>query len=333
MSLNLQPDLAIQDLDQFPRIPIESYEEFHVYGASLAISKLCGIESPKPAKVTWQHGWLFEPITHPKIAIGSSPHDYTRFVANQNIKAIIQSNFDRPNTYATGLPFIYADINSVSKLPNSILICPPHSLPWTDHCWTQHEYRDFVLELRKTFTTVAACVSKSCFEKKLWLDIFRDSGIPVIVGADSSDANSLYRMQRIFRSFEYMTTGCLGSHIPYAAYCGCKVSISGPFFEFRSEDFAKDPFYRENPDVLEAEIYRSSKRFALENYPFLFSNPGQATELKNWADEQLGVRHKLNAKQFANILGWDINPSKQSTKRHESVLLRSALRYLFRKAD
>ena len=51
--------------------------------------------------------------------------------------------------------------------------------------------------------------------------------IPWITGAWLNDINALQRIRNLFSQFDYLITNSVGSHIPYAGYCGCKILMLG----------------------------------------------------------------------------------------------------------
>jgi len=93
------------------------------------------------------------------------------------------------------------------------------------------------------------CIHPECYKKGYWIGACEKFKLPYIKGASLNDKNSLMRMYRLFSSFEYMTTCYIGSHVLYAAYCNCKVSIFGKYFEYKKEFFTNDPFYRKYPHI------------------------------------------------------------------------------------
>ena len=107
-------------------------------------------------------------------------------------------------------------------MPGSMLVMPMHS---TSHVAHGHDHPDFLpalAELHKEFDITTACVSGMCVQQGLWTGLFESLDIPWVTGAWIFDRNALARMRVIFESFEYIATNFFGSHIAYAAWCGCK---------------------------------------------------------------------------------------------------------------
>jgi len=74
-------------------------------------------------------------------------------------------------------------------------------------------------------------------------------------------------MQRIIRSFEFATTNIIGSHVAYAAYCGCRVAFYGENQELKIDDVLSHPYYRANPKLGEHVHDRMFNNAKLKVYP------------------------------------------------------------------
>jgi hypothetical protein len=183
---------------------------------------------------------------------------------------------------------------------------PGHTLPYTDHQWDQKTYVDQIVKLKPYFATIVACVHSSCFTKGYWVPYFEKHGIPCIRGADTYDKNALLRLNCIFKSFEYMTTNTIGSHVAYAAYSGCKVSIYGNFFSPSKNDYRDDPFYQEYPKLLDYWIDQSQKSVIEKQYPQFFTNPMEATARKKWGEKVTGSAFKRRPSEIGELLGWSL---------------------------
>ena len=210
------------------------------------------------------------------------------------------------NAMAAGLPFMYADINGVERIQKSLLVMPPHSLPQADIISPEKEYVDYISNFKTKFSTIVFCIHQNCFETNHWISNLEKANIPWVIGASADDKNSLLRMQTLFRSFEYMATNDIGSHVLYASYCGCKVSISGPETEMKREYFRNDNVFKKYPYLL--DVYLSSMKNALQNFPFLFVSPDQAKIHKDWANEEMGVKYRKDEHELKKLLGWDSWP-------------------------
>jgi hypothetical protein len=111
-------------------------------------------------------------------------------------------------------------------------------------------------------------------------------------------------MQSIFKSFEYMTTNSLGSHIAYASYCGCKVSLFCKYQGFTKEDAEYDPYYIKNPELVELWLELTKESYIRTKLPHLFVEPRDAVEMTKWAGEMLGLEYKKSPEVIADLMGW-----------------------------
>ena len=253
--------------------------------------------------VNWIHGWgfidlkyieQFGVLSRYKNLVGTIAEE--RFFKAKGIDAI-----------AVGVPFVYAkDYDGVhtNRKMNSLLVMPPHGLPYTTEKWDEEDYVNEIVQLKGDFDLIVACIHPSCVSKGAWTGVFNKHGIPWISGAEMHDKYALVRMHRIFQSFEFMTTNCIGSHVAYAAYSGCKVSIYGRFAEFGKEDVKDDVLYMTYPFVMEHNLENSTKQSIYRKFPFLFVHPTKALECVNWASDQLGEGNKISYYQLAVQLGW-----------------------------
>ena len=292
------------------------------YGADYLIARLARLPGPCYSTATWCHGWDdLREFPFPRLLICHRDINAPHLVASHRHRTALE-NFDCKNVHAVGVPFIYADVEGISRLPDSLLIMPPHSLGHTTHNWPFEEYAQVVSQLKTQFKRVAACIHPSCVENGLWFKQMEDHGIPWVMGANSSDKNALERMQIIFRSFEFMTTNAIGSHLAYAAYCGAKVSIYGPYADFEEEDYARDTFYQSNLDLLKYKIENYRKAAVFQRYPQFFVNPRDAVLQYEFAAQELGADCKREPEEVAKLLGWPV------TKQKIKMYLKPVTKYL-----
>ncbi len=289
--------------DRLP--PIEKIElkgEANFYGASYLIASKLGMKHPPRSYAHWRHGWAVPPVTHPRQLARGKPQDMHLVATEEHVQILKKFGFKK--TEAVGLPFIYADDVQVERMPGSLLVMPAHSLPYTNHDWDQATYAKEIAALKPYFSTVVACISNACVAKGYWTSEFDKQGIPWVVGAEVKDKNALIRMNCLFKSFDFMTTNVIGSHVAYAAYSGCKVSIYGKYASREKEDYTNDPWYKKHPDLLEVELKKNREKSVREKYPELFIFPADAVERKLWGKEMVGADFKKSPKQVARLLGW-----------------------------
>lgn len=285
-----------------PRIRAPIRCEADYYGASSVIASAVGRPEPPKSTAYWTHGWIGQELRHPRQYARGEPGDRHLVATDRHAAFLRQAGFRRVE--AVGLPIVYVEDRPIERLPNSLLIMPPHSLPYTKHSWREREYVDLIVQLRKQFSCVVTCVNRYCVDSGVWTDALRQRGIPWIVGADLEDRNCLLRMSRTFRSFDFMTTNAIGSHVAYAAYFGCRVSVHGPLEVPREEDYRNDPWYRKYPEVLHLNLESAQEARVRERWPWLFCEPGEAAPGDDWGREMVGERFKRPAREIARLLGW-----------------------------
>lgn len=183
---------------------------------------------------------------------------------------------------------------------------PAHSLPETKENWDANAYVTYIKSIAHKFSRVCLCVHKSCAEKGNWIDAFSEQGIEIIEGAEERDANSLYRMSLLFNQFEFVTSNTFGSHVAYASYFGCKVSVAGPAEDFRREYYENVLFYKNAPEVLDIVDEWYSSNYMAKVFPQFCVNPWEASLHEDWAAWQLGEQCKKNQKELRRLLGWDL---------------------------
>lgn len=285
-------------------IPLGGEPDF--YGASSLIATLAGESAPIPCRVGgWTHGWPHvRPIIHPKQLVEYGDADDVCLVFTKEHVRILR-NFGYVHVHAVGAPYIYADSRHVKRLEGSLLVMPAHSLPYTAHAWRMDEYAREIDAIRDRFSCVVACVSASCVKHGYWTQAFGRLGIPWITGAQIDDKNALRRMSTIFNSFEFMTTHTIGSHVAYAAYSGCRVSLYGQYVAFNESDAKGIPLYEKYPQILKANVQGTSETVVKARFGDFFTRPDKAPEMTAWGREQLGANCKRSPRKVAKLLmGW-----------------------------
>jgi hypothetical protein len=294
-------DWLTQRLPRPQLVPIPK-EPDH-YGASYLVARELGWRAPARSRARWQHGWWYTPPVHAAELVGEDGRDYVFLVATDEMVRFLQQHGFR-NAFAVGLPFVYANYVDVERRPKSLLVMPPHSYAETEHGWDEDAYAREIAALRPHFSSIVACISASCVEKGYWTGAFARHDIPWIVGAAPADRNALVRMHTILKSFEYMTTNTIGSHVAYAAYCGCKVSIYGTYANLREADYRSCPFYQRYPEILNVVVAGAHESSIRSLYPELFVAPHDAVARPAWGAAMVGADHRRSAHVLAALLGW-----------------------------
>jgi hypothetical protein len=278
--------------------------EADYYGISYLVAKKLKLPYIPRSLSSWQHGWIVPEIKYSEQLTGGQ-NNSTKLVALMEHEVFLKK--EGVKSKAVGMPFVYVEdveTQKIERQKNTLLVMPPHSLPYTNHTWNEESYAKKINELKNKFDLIVVCLHQTCIDKGLWVSSFEKYDIPWIIGANALDKNGLIRMYRIFNAFEFMTTNAIGSHVAYAAYCGCKVSIYGEYAEFSKEDYADTPVYKEFPFLLEYNLRCYSYEQVHNNFPFLFSPPDKAKIRIEWAERQLGKANKVCSHDLAKLLGW-----------------------------
>lgn len=233
------------------------------YGALVIASKYSGLElilDERYKYFCWHHGCHgpWENV-HPGLLTYNSPDKNLKYFVGSTDQELFLKSHGYHRVKAIGLPIIYVAKPEVPRLKKSLLIMPSHSLRGQQDVDRSviRNYVEFVSEYTGYYDRVAVCIHHSCIENGLWVDEFKDSCIEIIEGARTDDENALLRQLYLFQQFEDVTTNNWGSHVAYALYCGCKVSISGPYHEKTYSDALKDGTWARNKEAL--SLFRSTE--------------------------------------------------------------------------
>jgi hypothetical protein len=263
----------------------------------------------------WQHGWA-HPLENidPEWIVGTDGRSQRKFT-DQNKLWVFRKDQEAflkqhgiTAVRAIGAPIIYAEIDAVRQ-PGSLLIMPPHGTADTRFPTITKQYFNWVREIVRNFDNVVACIGFRDYERGEWIGEFKQIGVSCISGADISDLNSLRRMAYIFKSFDYMTTPEKGSHVAYAAYFGCKVSVFGPRVlsdEVRLRALVSGEFYRNYPAGIDIAVKLSSARAHEEMFGRMICQPNDAVEMVEWGKVQLGEGERLSPRDLHEELGWNV---------------------------
>ena len=167
----------------------------------------------------------------------------------------------------------------------------------------EDEYIDSIKELKKDFEYLYFCIDQISFERNLWVKKLNENKINYVIGAHANDTNSLLRAKVIFQHFEYVHSPIIGSALVYAAFDGCKVSLSENYIENKIEKYKNHPFYHSNREYVDYEIYTKSKKYIKNKFGFL-CKPSNSIALLDWAKEELSLMNKVDFKEITKILGW-----------------------------
>ncbi|GAB4360808.1 MAG: hypothetical protein Kow0026_23450 [Oricola sp.] len=266
----------------------------------------------------WMHGWLPEYFNrhyglialHKKMGIRGKDrvkdHEIEKETEYQWVSRQDQADFLSANGYkkvrAIGLPFAYLPEVQVERRAGSLLLMPPHGrreyFRGNRHA---QAYVNAILDIRDRFSEIVACVTERDYCRGEWRQVFQDAGIPVIIGSNHYDRNPLLRMKEILSRFEFVTTNAFGSQIAYAAFCGAKVSVFGPFCEWprNKSTHAVQMF----PELADALVDLQSEATLREHFPFLFRHPADAEQMIAWGANEIGMNMKLSPTEVRTLFG------------------------------
>ena len=282
----------------------------YAYGDNNVAAVYSGFRrTPFYANGEWQHGVILrEANCEPNMVIGSDGLSHTRrgkryFVARSDQHVYLQG-CGFTNVHVVGLPIIYVNAPQVKRQAGTLLVMPTHSLPELPSIGGEDRYVNFILALKRSFSRIVVCLHRTCFDKTEWRSKFESNKIQVLRGADPDDKYTYFKLAELFSKVEFMTTNGFGSHVPYAAYFGCKVSISGPVQAYDRSQFSNVPLYKNNPSLLQwREKVANEIR---QNYGFLYTDPENGRSQRDWAAETLGVDNKRTPVELRELFGWDL---------------------------
>jgi hypothetical protein len=275
------------------------------YGALQVAAEYCGLRKvPLSFPGSWQHGTI--PPWHrlrPEVVVYDAPRSAKCFVARLDEEVFLRES-GYQNVRAIGLPIIYTQPSGLSRIPNSVLVMPTHSLASDVLMPSCEQYVEEIAQIKSQFDLVAACVSAYCIARNLWVPQFAERGIPVVRGAGIADTNALNRMRALFESFEYVTTDSYGSHVFYALYFGAKVSIWGTATPVFRENILKDGGWAAYPDTVDALFSEETIRKGEVYLGPLRVEPWKAMQNVELGRAMLGHDNKLSPKQLRVAFGW-----------------------------
>jgi hypothetical protein len=306
----------VQELPPFEYTKL-SNSEIDYYGASNNIARGLGLKGIPYTRASWHHGWYRYPliqklIVHEDCVAFCNVREVPNLVATKDMEIFLRKN-GFPHAVAVGDPFLYTQDPNVKRIPGSLLIIPNHSLKETNYHYTQsikNLLPDNLSNLRKKFSMIVACIGGFCALRGNYTKGYEDFGVPWVTGAWLNDEYALQRIRNLFSQFEYVATDSIGSHIPYAGYCGCKLIYYGKGKNQTKKEFAETPFYQNHPHLIDIVIHEQKLETIQKRFPILFNKHSQTEEFKEWSLEVLGTQNQLPPQDIAELIGWKIRQKK-----------------------
>lgn len=310
--------------------------EADYYGASQLIADQLGLKSKPRSYSKWTHGWInLRSSKSPEVIIDADTllKKQKCYLVHTQDNVELLSRHGISNSVAVGAPFIYAALTEpIERIARSLLVMPSHGIEDGELSSEQQECVEHALDLRKDFEVVCFCIHEHTIRSTRMTEALDRYKIPWVQGAGLYDINSLKRLHVLFSGFEFMMSNSLGSHIPYAASLGCKVSLGGKFYERCRDDLSNTSFYRKHPHLLDDALHCSTESYARTRIPWGFqSHPAKAVSQTTWASKELGQEHQRTASEIAHLLGWSVWDQSYYRSREWLTGAFQTLAYQFRK--
>ncbi len=303
-------DGNIIELPEYKRINLISAVDR--YGFSSLLAERLGVLWPRRTFANWQHGWMWwGASTHEELMMDYGLKDQSQFIVSKSEELDVLKSAGFKNVWVGGLPFAYTEPSKSRRVAGSLLAMPMHSAEQTTKTTTNKlaksltYYLDFLESLKGQFSSVWLSIYYLDFSTLLLNEISR-RGLFAIEGARPNDANSLKRVRTIMDTFEFVTTNSIGSHVIYAMFSGCKVSVSGPYVLVEESDYLLDNRFKSfSKKYIEDNVYYHSKEFLVNKFPFiLLDNPINGFQSEEFAREEIGFYNRLKNEDLLEALQW-----------------------------
>jgi hypothetical protein len=267
-------------------------------------------EIPREQKGIWMHGWSWKGTTEiirPEQLFGIEIQtiDTPLFVATNHQEKYLK-NLGYHNAKAIGLPIIYTKKNKVVTKSKSLLVMPQHTIKGMSHDEDiEDTYVEYIQSVKGSFDECTICIGAHDYDNGIWKNSFEKKNFNVIRGADWKEINTLQVQCERMMGYSHMTTNGIGSHVVYAASLGVKVSIAGPYYELTKDALANVEFYKRKPNIIENAVKRVSCEEVSKELPWLFVNPIDAAECREWGLSEIGNENKVPPIILKRLFGWN----------------------------
>jgi hypothetical protein len=204
------------------------------YGFSFWVSQQLKLKKiPRPF-CNWQHGWIWwEPKDAEDFGFHRDPRSIAKVVCKPSFVDLLQSQ-GVPNVSLSSLPYAYLAASlydhtecSAFKYPGSLLLIPDHSSEANKVDHNISSYLDYVDSIKRCFSNISVMLYHLDYDRLS--PIVHERGFTPLVGASPKCPNSMQRVKRYMDCHEFVSTNFIGSHVLYALYSDCRVSICGPY--------------------------------------------------------------------------------------------------------
>jgi hypothetical protein len=305
------------ELPKFQEIKIRN--EVDRFGFSYFLAKKYNLSKTPRSFACFLHGWIWRK----DLRLDDFSYSYIPLKTPIIVANSWQANFLKNSGFSTvvegGLPFSYIPKSKNIKNIGSLLIMPPHSIKYYGIPYDFYiNLIDYIQSIKHKYTEVYFCLHADDAKDEKIKELLQKRELKFIIGASASDANSLFRMRCIFDYFDYVTTIVMGSHILYAAFCGCKVSIlKDHFFYYPDNALDHEHTMSKIIDYKERtlDLYNNKEKL-MDQFPWLFvQHPSEAADMKKWAQTEIGVDNILEKEKLFMLLGWGLKGKSKAIIR------------------
>lgn len=285
------------------------------YGAWTELARYSGEKFRFPRgnrPLHWQHGWSSSlQNLDPDLVVGedgrASSQKADGFLVGRHDQVEFLNGHGFESVRAIGLPFVYALENvgaQADRKAGSLLVMPGDHA--TEEVTTRNwegdtGYIAFLRTFAGDFSEIRVMLHGA--DIRLGRDLrWVDAGFEVSRGADYFDPTSLNRLAMALMGADSVTTNDLGSHVPYAAAAGCRVSIAGPVPRSAASTFSHQTFYRNRPDLVALVRAVGKSQEEELNALGLFTPPSDGKRHVAWGLGEIGWDHRLEPSEVLRTL-------------------------------
>ena len=293
----------------------------HAHSADRIVASYCGV-ALEGVNVPgyWQHGWLPSYYSrHPALislhkkdkakpsewrsSIDTEKVTHWQWVAREDQAAYLREH-GYQKVGAIGLPFAYLPDPCVRREPGSLLVMPPHGreIHFPGEAVSE-AYADYIEALKPHFSKIVVSVTEGDIVRGEWVDLLQRRGLLVTMGSNPFSVDPLVTVQRMLASCEFVTTNCFGSHIVYAAHCGCRVSVAGPYAEWPRARIERAYAPKMFPELTDVILELTSEGRLRSAYPFLFVEPQDGETRMKWGAHEIGATLRRSPADLADLFG------------------------------